>query len=284
MALWNHFNPSDFSLRGSRTLEKQLWLTESFLGNVPSVASNPDWNRLMNGIGTIQGLSTSRRAELFLIFQGLQRYYQDPVRRLALIDEVLRHMGDFRTQTLGLEAFERFESRLKEDPLGVLKLFQFQFEELDEDVAAFIKPHPLMKWTIYFNPRHFCRVFRLGSLSKVASYIEYILIHELTHLIQFQLELYLDLMKEESESKVWQARWCEREAMYVTERVYQSLLYPKEFHMSVARQVIQEVAYQPLTSEVLLFKEHILIPYHDSLKDKQRNGFFTKLKSFKLSI
>lgn len=284
MALWYHLNPSDFCLRGSRTLEKQLGLTESFLGNHPSVRSSTDWNGLMTGVGTIQGLSTSNRATLFLIFQGLHRYYQNPVRRLALIEEVLRYMGDFRTQTLGLEAFERFESRLKEDPLGVLKLFQFQFEEMDEEIAAFIKPHPLMKWIVYFNPRHFCGVFRLGSLSEVASYVEYLLIHEWVHLIQFQLELDLAFMKEESESKDWQVRWCEREAMYVAERVYQSLLYPKQFSMRVARQVVQEVAYQPLTSDVLLFKEQILIPYHDSLKAKQQNGFFTKLRSFKLSI
>lgn len=284
MTLWNHRNSSNFNLKRSRTLEKQLRLTESFLGQVPLPTSYSDWNRLMKGVGMIQNLSTSRRMELFLIFRGLHQYYQDPVRRLALMDEMLRHMGDFRIQTSGLEAFKRFESRLKEDPLGVLKLFQFQFEEMDEEIAAFIKPHPLMKWNVYFNPRHFCGVFRLGSLSEVASYVEYLLIHEWVHLIQFQLELDLAFMKEESESKDWQACWCEREAMYVAERVYQSLLYPKQFSMRVARQVVQEIAYPPLTTQVLLFKEQILIPYHDSLKAKQQNGFFTKLRSFKLSI
>ena len=284
MILWNHRNSSNLNLKRSGALEKQLRLTETFLGQSPLPTPHSDWNRLMKGVGMIQNLSMSERTGLFLIFRGLHRYYQDPVRRLALIEEVLRHMGDFRTQTLGLEAFQRFESRLKEDPLGVLKLFQFQFEEMDEDIAAFIKPHPLMKWIIYFNPRHFEWVFRLGSFSEVASYVEYLLIHEFVHLIQFQLELDLMLMKEESESKDWQERWGEREAMYVAERVYQSLLYPKRFSMKVARQVVQEVAYQPLTSQVLLFKEQILMPYHEFLKLRQNKKIFPRLEKLKFSI
>lgn len=281
MSLWDRSFQVSMGRNALQTLNNRLYLLEVSLGLSPSSPSYLATKVLAKSFHDSSHTVSLNQTTLFLLLRGLQTYYQNPLHRLGLIDEILRHMSEFRFHTFGEEGGRLFEEQLKRYSLDLLKPVQLQFKESSSDVYAFIEPHPLMDWTIYFNPISFQEKFQVSTL---ASFLEYCLIHELTHLIQFQLRLHLELIKIDTETKKWQDRWHEREAMYTSERVCQALLYTEKTSHQIAREVVEGLATQESVSSVLNFKEDILIPHYQVLKEKKSQNPGSTFKFFQLSV
>ena len=270
----------NLSLKGQSVLSQRLQLVESFLGVQDSrkISSNSDSFALKEAVSTHS--SNGIQVDFFLTLQTLAEHYRNPLHYLALIDEILSQMWTFRFHTFGEEDVILFEQKLKQHPLEFLKPLQFKVEEGAPEVVACIKPHPIMKWSIFFNPLHVQSRFKTEPLSNLPSYLEYTFLHELTHLIQFELNLHLDGIKVDSESKVWQDRWHEQEAMYVSECVVHNRLFPKKSYLKAARQLTEELSLNPSSKSSLSFKDDVLTPYYQLLKTQQKERALPYLKVF----
>lgn len=253
--------------RSAKVLEQRLALTQSFLSEVPGSVYSPYLKKLADDLNQQANLTPRERVKIFFVLADLYRYYEQPKHRLSLVDEMLRYMHEFRVETGTYWELTLFKESLKQQPLDVLKMFRFEIKELDHpNMVAYING-AASEWVIYFNLNALKVLVNLHPYDVFASHIEYTILHELTHLLQFQLKTsVLKLMKEHH--KPWDERTHEREAFYVSERVFRSILYTKGSYLPFARQTVKEVAYKSSYQAPLLFKEGIFIPYHQKLEKK----------------
>ena len=69
------------------------------------------------------------------------------------------------------------------------------------------------------------------------------------------------LLLKELKEKKWAQRWYEQEAVYVTERIYRSLIYQKKYSKRRAHGLVRKIAYRPNTPVPFCFKQMALEPY-----------------------
>lgn len=253
--------------RSTQVLEQRLTLTQSFLSEEPVLSYHSYLKELADYLNKQTDLTSRERVKIFFALADLYRYYEKPSRRLALIDEVLRYMHEFRVETATVWELKVFRESLKHHPLDVLKMFRFELKELDHpNMIAYINGAS-SDWVVYFNLKALKVLVNLYPYEVFTSHLEYTMLHELTHLLQFQLKTSITKLIKEHH-KPWDERTHEREAFYVSERVFRATLYPKTSCLPVARQTVKEVAYRGRSVAPLFFKEEILIPYRNKLEQK----------------
>lgn len=271
LSLWNW----DYSTR--KTISKnRLELLDSFLSKDLQFVTKSCLEDFCETLTHSTGLSSLDQALIFLTFQELYDYYSNPVRRLDLMTEVLKYMAQFREKAFGEQSLIEFKSQLEQRPLDFLTLPNLQLITEDRIEEAFVSG-TAHDWTIYFVSKSLIANYKKYGLTAFKSLVEFILIHEWVHLIQIELRLHLELVAQEFQDKIWEERWYEREAIYVSERVYQSRLHLKQCSHQIASKLIKEVYPSALSSSVVLFKEDMLIPYYEQLRTNMKNGFLLKL-------
>lgn len=276
--IWKYWQESLRRPKAIERIEQQIQRLSSFLSEQPFCPT------YQSSIGLAQSLMkqkqvTLSRVTLLLLLQDLQRYYDQPTHRLVLMEQLVAYMGEFRYATLGGQATEQFKLNLMKDCVALFKPLQFRFASHDSQILAWVQPQAKESWVIYFNELAFAKKLQMHQLSTIASLMEYCLIHELTHWIQFETQCF-EQIQTDYEVKEWHHRWHEREAMYTSERLNQNLLSIQKISTRFAEQVVQDVAKTSVVSPIIDFKMEILIPYYHQLKQRQDS----LQPSFRLSL
>ena len=173
-------------------------------------------------------------------------------------------MAEFRFQVLGETAYQSFLQAIQDNPTQFLTPVRLRVAPQtirSSSALGWIDPETSDNGLIYLNLTYIEKVTRGFSTEQMAAFLESTLLHEWVHLIQFSIQTDRPSLNKEGREKRWHQRWYEQEAIYVTERVFRSLVHPKKYSKRNAFGLVRQIAYCPDTPSPFCFKEMALKPY-----------------------
>lgn len=201
---------------------------------------------------------------LLQLAREFESLYRDIHYRVEVVSELIRYMADFRFQVLGETAYQAFIQAVQVKPTQFLMPVHLRIAPKSrgkEGTLAWINPKTLDQGVIYLNLSTIEQATKGCSTKQIASFLESTLLHEWVHLLQFSIDSDRPLLLKELNEKKWTQRWYEQEAIYVTERVYRSLIHQKEYSKRGTHGLVRKIACCPNTPIPFCFKQMALEPY-----------------------
>lgn len=200
-------------------------------------------------------------------------FTQDVDYRIRVASELIRYMAEFRFQYFGAERYEQFIQAIQANPLLFIQPVHLRVVTRPDVASAWVNTRTAAEGLIYLNLTQIEPYTQSFNTETLASYLESTILHEWIHLLQLAIVADQSSITRANQTQKWAHRWHEREAVYVTERVYQTLIHQKKFTRPKARGLVRQLAYQPNTPLPFCFKEMALKPYIGQQKQKKPQPF-----------
>lgn len=201
---------------------------------------------------------------LLQLAREFESLYRDVHYRAEVVSELIRYMADFRFQVLGEVAYQAFIQAVQAKPTQFLMPVRLRIaskSRVKGEALAWINTETLDDGVIYLNLSMIENATKDGSTEQIASFLESVLLHEWVHLLQFSIHSDRPSLLKELNEKTWAQRWYEQEAIYVTERVHRSLVYPKKCFKCKTQGFVRQMSGDPNIPVPFCFKQMALKPY-----------------------